>query len=54
LVCSPISDQSNWGLGLTVSLSVVAAAAAAAVVVVVVVVLEPGVCYFYFVEGERV
>jgi hypothetical protein len=29
-------------------------AAAAAVVVVVVVVLEPGVCYFYFVEGERV
>jgi len=51
LVCSPISDQSNWGLGLTVSLSVVAAAA---VVVVVVVVLEPGVCYFYFVEGERV
>jgi hypothetical protein len=28
--------------------------AAAAVVVVVVVVLEPGVCYFYFVEGERV
>lgn len=54
MVCSPISDQSNWGLGLTVSLSVVAAAAAAAVVVVVVVVLEPGVCYFYFVEGERV
>lgn len=52
MVCSPISDQSNWGLGLTVSLSVVAAAAA--VVVVVVVVLEPGVCYFYFVEGERV
>ena len=51
MVCSPISDQSNWGLGLTVSLSVVAAAA---VVVVVVVVLEPGVCYFYFVEGERV
>jgi hypothetical protein len=30
------------------------AAAAAAAVVVVVVVLEPGVCYFYFVEGERV
>lgn len=54
MVCSPISDQSNWGLGLTVSLSVVAAAAAAAVVVVVVVVLEPGVCYFHFVEGERV